>query len=283
VKPGAASDLQQVDVAPTVAALLGLNIPASTQGKVLTDVLTLPAGRGEQIQAAEQTQQDLLWGQYRQALGDSTPEGTVLSPGTSRAAEMTSLRDARLSAQRWPRAALAAVVLAAILILLLNRWGKALPWVLAGAGIYLAVFNLKYALLDGRTYSLSSVAGSSDLLIAGISNAAIGLVLGWGLVAAGLRLFRKSPGQAAVTVLGFILTVISLLLVPVLFNFAWNGAWVTWALPEFLSYFVSLLSWIQILAVALLGLLLTGITVIVVKLIEHKPGQAALPVHPHSS
>ena len=281
VKPGEAADLQQVDVAPTIAALLGLNIPASTQGKVLTDVLSLAPGRIEQIQAAEQTQQELLWEHYRQALGDSAAGGTALSQEASRVEEMASLRDARLSMQRWPRVVLAVVVFLAVLVLLLKMRGKALIWMLAGGGAYLLIFNLKYALLDGRTYSLSSVAGASDLLMAGFVNAAIGLVVGWGLVASGLRLFRKPPMQAAGQVLGFTLTVLSLLLVPVLFNFAVNGAWVTWALPEFLSYFVSLLAWIQILAVALLGLLLAGITALAARVIEKKPATAPISVRPH--
>jgi hypothetical protein len=281
VKPGAASDMEQVDVAPTVAGLLGLNMPASTQGKVLTDILALPAGRAEQIQAAEQTQQNLLWAQYRQALGDTAGDGSTNLSGLSRAAEMASLRDARLSAQRWPRVALVVVVLLAVLIFLISQRGRTLTWMLAGGGFYLVVFNLKYALLDGRTYSLSSVAGTSDLLIAGFVDAAIALLFGWGMVVAGLRLFRKPPSQAAGQVLGFTLAVLGLLLVPVLFNFALNGAWVTWALPDFLSYFVSLLSWIQIMAVALFGLLLAGVTALASKLMVRKPVQTPIPAQHH--
>ncbi|MDD5369125.1 MAG: alkaline phosphatase family protein, partial [Anaerolineaceae bacterium] len=254
VKPGAASDLQQVDIAPTIAALLGLNVPASTQGQVLTNVLSLSSERVDQIRVAEQAQQDQLWAHYRQALGDSSAGGTPQSPSGSRSEEMARLRDAHLSAQRWPRVILAVIAFLAVLVFLISRRGKALAWMLAGSIVYLVVFNLKYVFLDGRTYSLSSVAGAADLLMAGFVNAAIGLLIGWGVLVVGLRVFARPPGQAAGQVFGFTLTVLALLLAPVLFNFAMNGAWVTWALPDFLTYFLSLLACIQILAVALFGL-----------------------------
>ena len=41
VKPGSYGDVAQVDVAPMLAALLGVNIPATTQGRTRTEMLTL--------------------------------------------------------------------------------------------------------------------------------------------------------------------------------------------------------------------------------------------------
>ena len=41
VQPGRYGDVEQVDVAPTLAALLGVNIPASAQGRVRTEMLAL--------------------------------------------------------------------------------------------------------------------------------------------------------------------------------------------------------------------------------------------------
>ena len=41
VKPGSYGDVAQVDVAPTLVALLGVNIPATTQGRTRTEMLTL--------------------------------------------------------------------------------------------------------------------------------------------------------------------------------------------------------------------------------------------------
>ena len=43
IKPGNYGDVEMVNVAPTLAAILGTNIPASAQGKLLTEMLNLPA------------------------------------------------------------------------------------------------------------------------------------------------------------------------------------------------------------------------------------------------
>ena len=43
VKPGSYGDVNQVDVAPTLAVLLGANIPATAQGRVRTEMLALTA------------------------------------------------------------------------------------------------------------------------------------------------------------------------------------------------------------------------------------------------
>ena len=51
VKPGSYGDVAQVDVAPTLAALLGVNIPASAQGRARTEMLALTP---EQTAAIEQ-------------------------------------------------------------------------------------------------------------------------------------------------------------------------------------------------------------------------------------
>ena len=46
-KPGSYGDVQQVDVAPTLAVLLGAAIPATAQGRVLSEMLALqPSDHG---------------------------------------------------------------------------------------------------------------------------------------------------------------------------------------------------------------------------------------------
>ena len=66
VKPGQYPDIQQVDIAPTAAALLGLNIPASAQGSVQTDMLVLSADQQTRINAALLAQKTQLASDYSQ-------------------------------------------------------------------------------------------------------------------------------------------------------------------------------------------------------------------------
>ncbi len=68
-KPGSLyPDIEQVDVAPTIAALLGTNFPASAEGRVQTAMLNLSPAYGTKIQAAEITQKKLLYQAYAAAI-----------------------------------------------------------------------------------------------------------------------------------------------------------------------------------------------------------------------
>jgi len=60
VVPGEYRDIQMVDVAPTVAALLGTSLPASTQGEVLTFMLNLPQEVIQELPAAGESSR-LRW------------------------------------------------------------------------------------------------------------------------------------------------------------------------------------------------------------------------------
>ena len=61
--------MQMIDVAPTVAALLGTNIPATAQGRVLTDLLALTPEQLQAIQNAQSYQQVQLVQAYTEAMG----------------------------------------------------------------------------------------------------------------------------------------------------------------------------------------------------------------------
>jgi hypothetical protein len=72
--------VNMVDIAPTIAALLGTNIPASNQGHVLINMLSLPSERTVAIQNALKAQQthchsrsrrNCLW--YPDRNGSGTP------------------------------------------------------------------------------------------------------------------------------------------------------------------------------------------------------------------
>ena len=87
--------------------------------------------------------------------------------------------------------------------------------------------------------------------------------------------FQAGPRKAAETSLGFVFFTIYLLALPILVSFAVNGTLVTWTLPEFYTSYIALLSLIQWIFVAVLGLLLAGAAALIAHnvhqpSIEHK-------------
>ncbi|HEX7973743.1 MAG TPA: alkaline phosphatase family protein, partial [Anaerolineales bacterium] len=69
VKPGQYGNVNMVDVAPTLAALLGTNLPASNQGRVRTEMLALNSAQTKTIHTAFEIQQQQLLDAYQAAIG----------------------------------------------------------------------------------------------------------------------------------------------------------------------------------------------------------------------
>ncbi len=268
VKPGNYGDVNMVDVAPTLAALLGANIPASSQGRVLTEMLELNAEQQGTIERALEAQQSQLVSLYQAAIGREV----AVEPGEdSVAAHQSALeaaRAARLSAERVPRAILALAIVLLPAAVMFRQRGRKLAWLLGGAVLYVILFNFRYAVLDSRTYSLSSVASPDKLILYCALTALMALVISW-LVSPllGLKAFRRGPRQASELVLGLTLITVYLLSLPVLWSFALNGAVVTWTLPDMGSMFLAFISLIQVLLVAVFGLVLAGLTAVIARFV----------------
>jgi len=259
IRPGQYGNMNMVDIAPMIAALLGTNIPATSQGHILTNMLTLTPEQDTTIQAALAVQQDHLFEAYTAALGATgkVPEGREVVTATHNA--MDSVRARRLSGERLWRTLLALIIAAIPATILVLRRNKKNLWPAIGTLVYVLLFNFRYAILDGRTYSLSSVEGQMWLITYMATTALVALVIGWLVAVFGAGAVRLGSRKAAETSLGFVFLTIYLLALPVLVSFAVNGPLVTWTLPEFYTSYIALLSLIQGLFVAVIGLLLTGI------------------------
>lgn len=266
VKPGAYGDINQTDVAPTIAALLGASIPAVSQGQVLTDMLTLSDSQLSNIISASIPQQRTLYEAYAKAMGVE-PVQVTLDPNhypvTIFQSAMTSIKNERLNRERLPRTIFAGMLALIPLFFLFKNRGKTLMWFLVGAAIYLAVFHFQYAILQGRTYSLSSVTTSDDIINSTALSAAIAFIAAWLIMFIILRVFSKKPLQAANTHIAFAATLLYIVALPALWGYAYNGALVTWTMPDMASMFMAFLSILQMLILAALGLLFTAITPLV--------------------
>lgn len=263
VKAGAYGNVSMVDVAPTVAVLLGANIPASSQGHVLTDMLTLTGEQDVAIQELLKAQQSQLYAAYTTAIGATAKVAAGGEVVTATQAALTSARSERLNRERVWRGLVSLLIVALLACVLYLKRGQTILWLLAGAVLYVALFNLRYAVLDGRTYSLSSVISQTDLITYNAATAAIALGIAWLVTMLVLGAFRQGPRRAAELSLALTFITLYLLALPIAFSYALNGALVTWTLPDFASMFMGFISLVQSLMVAAIGLVLVGVTALV--------------------
>jgi len=273
VYPGKYPDIQMVDVAPTLAALLGSNLPASTQGSVQTEMLDLPQDVLSALPNTTGDQQLRLLTSYSRALGK---ESTALKLLKSNSVDDTqevikSLRTTRLFSDRFKRAIPTAILLAVVLTMLIRqRKSGSISWVLGGL-IFVLLFNLRYALLDKKVYSLSSIISQMDLIMYIGITSAVALFLVWIIINLYNKTFSGNAGDNGLKTLWLGLTVVFIAGLPVIASYLLNGALVTWTLPDYLTSFLALIGLIQVLVISALTPLLAGITILINVLANHRP------------
>jgi hypothetical protein len=258
VQPGHYEDIQMVDVAPTLATLLGANIPASSQGQVRTEMLSLPPDLVAKLPEALLAQQSQLLEVYQNAIGHHILPQAGDTTVEAYQSALEASRSERLEAERLPRAGLTLILITVPLIWLSRKPIRELGLSLGAGIVNLFLFNLRYAVFDGKTYSLSSWSGANELIIYCSITAFLAMLISWLLYSGAYRIFRNTPGS-----LDFTLTTIFLISIPVLWSFTLNGALITWTLPDFFSTFVSFLALIQMLIVSMTGLILAGLSAII--------------------
>jgi hypothetical protein len=273
VKPGNYGDVNMVDVAPTLAVLLGTNLPATAQGQARTAMLDLTPTQQQAVQDAETVQQARLLQTYDSVVAptQAIPAGNLSVAQTQ--AAIAAARDSRLSRERLPRFVLALIL--ALLLLALLIWKRSrytLIWLASGLA-FVVLFNIVYAFIERLTYSLSWVTGATGLVITVAAIVLTALTPVWLAVMLAKRIFRNGPRAAAGFTLGFVAMTFYLLALPVLWSLAWNGPLVGWALPEFTSWYLALLSLVQGLVVAVAGLVFAGVAALVARLATQRKSE----------
>jgi len=262
VKPGQSPDIQMVDVAPTLAVLLGTNIPASSEGKPLFSMLNVDGSRQAQINAAWTMQQDAVASAYEKAIGAPRQSGATAQ---ERIALAQRDRDIRERKNSLPRLAIALFIVLAGAGILIWRRSRDVAMLFFGAILYAVAYNVIFAILAGNVYSMSTVptAGATAFVVEIAEFAAIAVVLAWlaAMLLAGA--FRRGALHAAQATCGFAFITIYLLALPALLGFAVNGAVTTWRLPNPILVFLHFTNLIQAMFVAVLGIVLSGIAALV--------------------
>ncbi|TKJ30021.1 MAG: hypothetical protein CEE40_06335 [Chloroflexi bacterium B3_Chlor] len=176
IRPGSYGEVEQADIAPTVATLLGIAMPTHNQGQPLFDLLDMPMQvKGERaVDVAQQHQ--LFYGQYLSEIGAGAYPGDELAEAEEALAQgdyESAYERGRESANGIPRYAEAAkktrvwrerlgrvpiaLLILVIPVLYVAFYPKKRELVvpLIGAGIYFLLYN-GYFFLQGLNWSISA-------------------------------------------------------------------------------------------------------------------------------
>ena len=261
-RTGVQTEINMVDVAPTIAALLGVRLPASAQGQVRTDLVSLTPSVLESLPELTEIQQVNLVTAYAEAIGKPITPGELdfNDDVVQYQNVISSLRNSKLLGERILRAVPASILLAvAIYLLWRKRKEGAFGWVIA-ALVCAALFNFRYAILSQNTYSLSSVKGEMELILYTSVTALSAFLIAYLVNMLINKVLNKKPVNAALSTLGLGYTTILVLAFPVILSFVLNGVLITWTLPDYLTSYLSLIALIQILVISAATILFSGIS-----------------------
>jgi hypothetical protein len=280
--PGVYSPMHQIDVAPTVAALLGTRLPAVAQGHPLYEMMQLDEETLTRGQLQLATQQVTLGDAYvrvmggdglgqaihqdlestQQALLDGNQAGalelaTLISEEA--VAEMASAKATRSASGRVRRLLVAAVGLS---LALLVFWGKRGPHTLVsiiGGGVAVATYHILYR-LGGYTFSLSAI-DTIDTFVAGLVRYAVVGAMGGGLVLLIGLIYQDERHWPAAIAAGYDygLYAVFLAVLPAVIGFWEHGATIQWYLPDLKYTVLQFMALVQVTIVALVAILLPWI------------------------
>lgn len=284
VAPGSREEVEQTDVAPTIAALLGTAVPSAAQGKILFDALLMDE--------AESTEKWVSWSQQRVELADVYLESIGREPlsqaakgdaevayssllvrnyGSARRlaefaiqgadAEMLKGRSQRLDTEQRRRMPIVVVPVCAVAYLLWRRCNRTTAVLVASAMGTVVFYNLLF-FWEGEVYSFSTVGNwhafiSGSVVRMGTALLPAACILVW-LVC---QQKGRSPIEVATLNYSFSLILAFLLALPLAAAYALNGFEITWRLPDPLFAFLQVSALVQLGLAAFLTLLLPLVTI----------------------
>lgn len=254
VLPGVYDDIFMVDVAPTLAALSGINLPATTQGRVLTEMINFSRSTLNELKNETARQQSQLLAAYATAIGQPLPEeATNADPNLAvldYQNELEDLQQSKLNRERLIRFGIAGLVFL-FLVLLLWRL-KPIGWLnlVLGAILFSVLFHVSYITFGQKLYSYSTVISPTQLVLINgiftIISLSITLLL---LTFQNWIVMDLKQNFIKILDLGLFIMVVTSL--PLIAHILWNGLFATWNLPDLALHYLALLSLIQIFFIGL--------------------------------
>jgi hypothetical protein len=281
IRHGVYTERLQADIAPTIAALLGIPIPVHAQGRPLVEMLEASAEAKGRIGLNAGLQLVGFYDAYAQTLGVRPFAGDVLTRYRERLArgeegavssmweEITARAQAARAKRFWRERLLRlpialGIALVPLLYLLLFR--RRLRQLLIPLGFALLYFVFYNALFFGRGYTWSLSAFNSEAQIKAFFNERL-LDAALSFVVAGLLLalvsWKRPLLQTLERMVTFAFFVGYLLLLQVdLFYWLYNIRF-SWALPDLKLGFKYYMDLLQMVPTGLLGVILAPLGVLI--------------------
>jgi hypothetical protein len=214
---------QQIDVAPTICALLGLPLPSTNQGRILWEAMAVPDGIAGALRSREREQRRL-----------------ALSKLPSREQSLEGGR-----AGRRLGSVMAAAPFTLLLVGMFANYRSRWAWLVAAAGLYYAAYYILFWAL-GLGYSLS-VVGREEYLAGFFGRNVVCSVVA--LIASSGFLYRKALGPRGVLVLDQALLISTTVALQVIVMDYWFGLRMDDFMPDLTVSFKAYLDLLQICAV----------------------------------
>jgi hypothetical protein len=279
--PGNYSDIDQTDIAPTITTLLGLPSPTATQGRILFEMLqlteeeqtiaqlslaqqrvTLAEAYLAQIQGAEVSSPDQLTidlTQAQTALTNNNVSGAFQLATFAQEEADTQIvlaRHNRLKTEQTFRLVVAGLIMLVWFITIWRRRGFHAGSIAIAAVLTVILYHTLYQ-IQGYNYTLSSIRSFETLPIDIARRTAVSLLVGGGLVLILLMLTKEDNWLTLLgTGYGYGMLVTFIFSLPLFWAFWQNGFVITWHLPEVVPAFWQITVLFEVLAAAILALLL---------------------------
>ena len=284
VAPGSYEEIDQADLAPTIAALLGLAVPSAAQGEILFEACALPE--------AELTSMWVSWAQQRVGLGDLYLEsirGRPLSESARGDAEiahssmlvrnygsarnlaefavretdeeMRRGRARRISREQQRRLPIGLLVIGLGTYMLWRRWSRTTAALIVSALASILIYNLLFV-WGGHVYSFSTMAEWDVFLAETTTRMTVAIIPAVCIIT--WIMWRKQearPVDIAVTNYSFTLILAFFLSLPLIVGYVANGVEITWYLPDPLLAFLQVSALGQLAVAGFLGFLVPLVTI----------------------
>jgi hypothetical protein len=267
ILPGVYDPIQMVDLAPTIAILLGTSLPSSAEGRPLVDILAITESQKQAIATLHHTQQANLIESYAVAIG--AKETDLIRALNDSQAEITMLQINYLSRGRLLRTILTGLMLGVFLYFSYkSRSTKTLP-MLAGSIVFLLIFHILYSLITGLPYSFSIITSPESFILDAVFKTVISYLLAAIITGILVRIWRETSSSSVMLTLMFTALVVIVAGAPSFWYLILYGMTIQTILPDIGLLFRGMLSLIQVMTVGLSGLILTGISAAIYALIVH--------------
>jgi hypothetical protein len=281
IAPGSYSDIEQIDIAPTISMLLGLAPPTATQGRILFEMLRLNENEQAVAQMTLAQQRVALVKAYLAQI-TGTPVDTLDTLDTDLAqvhdtytqnnvggafqlakltqenaeAQMATARHRQIRLEQWPRLLVVLFILSVWLILMWRRRGTYAGLIIVATVIAVGLYHLLYQ-IQGFSYSISSINDFSQLPFGIARRTTVSLLAGGGLMLVILMLANERDWVNILGVgFGFSVLVTFTFALPLFWTFWLNGPTIKWYLPAVGPVFWQISAVYEVMVSAFLGLLL---------------------------